>query len=127
MSAYSGASALAKRMISAKGRSTTFTRANATALDPITGAGGGGPQTFTAPAVAFEMSAGRAAFIFGAGAANISKRRLSVYIALQGASYTPQEGDRMAWASATLRLISVQLLDPDGSGTPFFAECVAEA
>jgi hypothetical protein len=122
---YDGARNLAQRLVTDKGKIVTFTRPGA-AVDPITQTGGGATTTYTAPMVATPLSAGKAAQLFGAGAANTFKRRLSVTIALKGVAQTPNEGDRFTWGGQSYRLISVDLLNPDGT-TPIVAQGLAEA
>lgn len=125
--AYDAASALALRMIASKGKLVTFSRAAGGVIDPVTQSGRAAPTTYAANAVAFPLSAGRAAFLFGAGAQNIQKKRLDLHIALKGVTTEPKNGDRFSWGGKTYAIITdPELLDPDGAG-PFYAHAVAEA
>lgn len=121
---YAGADALALRQIKAKGALVTFTRV-ATALDPVTQQISTAPSTFTARAIAFPLSPGKARYLFGDGA-DVTKARLTVYITLNGATGTPRNGDRFTWGGRAYAIIQIDELNPDGGGA-FFQTALAEA
>lgn len=122
---YDAQRELAQRMIANKGARVTFSRPGA-APDPVTQTGGGSPITYSASMIALPLSASKAAAIFGPGAATALKRRLSITIALNGATNTPLEGDQFTWGETVFRILSLDSTDPDGTG-PILAQGYAEA
>lgn len=124
MSQYSGAIATADRLIGRFGARLTFSRRGGT-LDPITQQQSGAILSYSANAVVSPLSEGRAAFLFGAGAQNALKPRLSVQIALAGLAASPQVGDNFTWSGSPWRLESVQVINPDGA-SPIVASALAE-
>lgn len=114
MGKYASQSALALRLVSAKGRLVTFTRVGAT-IDPVTQQSVNADTTYTANVLAVPLSAGKARYLFG-DAADITKPRLSVTIALKDVSQEPRNGDRFTWGGKTYALMNVEVLDPAGDG-----------
>ncbi len=115
MGKYASQSALALRLVSAKGRLVTFTRVGAT-IDPVTQQSVNADTTYTANVVAVPLSAGKARYLFGDGA-DITKPRLSVTIALKDVSQEPRNGDRFTWNGKSYVLGSAEILDPAGDGS----------
>jgi hypothetical protein len=115
MGKYASQSALALRLVSAKGRLVTFTRVGAT-IDPVTQQTVGSDTTYAANMVAIALTASKARFLFGE-AADITKPRLSVTIALKNVSEEPRNGDRFTWGGKNYALGSVEILDPAGDGS----------
>ena len=124
---YESVRDLALRMIAAKGRAITFTRP-AEGFDPITQAGNQPAPTYVLRGIGFPLSAGKAAYVFGAGAATVTKQRLQVTVALKNSTNRPAIGDRFSWGGVPLRIATdPEVLDPDGSGNPITASFIAEA
>lgn len=124
MGKFDSAAQLALRQIKAKGRLTTFTRPGAQ-TDPVTQQSVGSDTTYDAHLVATPLSAGKARYLFGEGG-DITKARLSVYLALSGLTVEPRNGDRFSWSGKSYALLSIEPLDPAGEGA-FFASGYAEA
>lgn len=114
MTKYAPQAALALRLVTAKGTLVTFTRDGAI-TDPVTQQSVGAAASYTANMVALPLSAGKARHLFGE-AADITKARLSITIALSGVTQSPQNGDRFDWGGKTYALVNVELLDPAGEG-----------
>lgn len=125
MGKYDAQSALALRLITAKGARTSFTRDGAI-TDPVTQVSVADPIAYDAQMLATPLSAGKARFVFGEGA-DVTRLRLSVNIALKGVTQEPRNGDRFAWGAKTYALLNVELLDPAGEGSPIMATGYAEA
>lgn len=124
---YAAAATLALRMVQTKGRVLTYTRPSE-AVDPVTQAGAGAPTTYRLPSIGFPVSAGKASMIFGQGASNVNKARLSMTAAMKGSTVRPAIGDRFTWGGTPMRIVTEpELLDPDGSGAPVIATFIAEA
>lgn len=115
MGKYASQSALALRLVGSKGSLVTFTRVGAV-TDPVTQQTVGSDTTYTANMVAIALTAGKARFLFGE-AADITKPRLSVTIALKNVSQEPRNGDRFTWNGKSYALGSVEILDPAGDGS----------
>lgn len=124
MSQYSAAIATADRLIGRYGARLTFSRRNGT-FDPLTQQQSGEVKRYIANAVVSPLSEGRSAFLFGPGAQNVLKPRLSVQIALSGLADQPQVGDGFSWSGSAWRLESVQVINPDGL-SPIVASALAE-
>ena len=114
MGKYDSQSALALRLVSAKGKLVTFTRSGSV-VDPVTQTSVDTSTTYEAPMLGIALSAGKARYLFGEGA-DITKPRLSVTIALYGLEVEPRNGDRFTWNGKTYALMNVEVLDPAGDG-----------
>lgn len=124
MAKYASQSSLALRMLKAKGTLTTFTRPGAV-TDPVTQESVDTSTTYQAYLMALPLSAGKARHLFGE-AADITKPRLSLTIALKDVGSEPRNGDRFAWGSKNYAILSVEPLDPAGEGA-ILAQGYAEA
>lgn len=100
--------------IRADGATVTFTR-QGSVIDPVTQTSVDTSTTYEAPMLGIALTAGKARYIFGAGA-DITKPRLSITIALHGLAVEPRNGDRFTWGGKTYALLGVEVLDPAGDG-----------
>lgn len=96
------------------GATVTFTR-QGSVVDPISQQSVDASTTYEAPMLGIALTAGKARYVFGAGA-DITKPRLSVTIALHGLNVEPRNGDRFTWNGKTYALLSIEPLDPAGDG-----------
>lgn len=112
MGKYDALAATALKLLQAKGRPVTLTRASWATLDPVTQS-----RTETTVTGAFHgvlLPAGRSAE-FRVGSL-VGRNLGQIYLSRQGTAMEPSKGDIVEWGGATWTIIDVTHYDPADDG-----------
>lgn len=117
---YASLIATAKRLIKAKGASTTLTRVAVSAVDTAADTDTATPSTYTIDAVGIPPSRS-AEYRIGS---LVNRNLMEFYMTSD--EVTPDKGDSVLWLGQNYKLIWVNVLNPNAQGT-IFTQAYGEA